>query len=90
MIQPNSELIIDYELVRNNIQLIRKKISSSSKFMAIVKSNAYGHDLDTMVRALNDSVDGFGVVRLEEAINIRAKSILPILMMQGALSLIHI
>ena len=25
MIQPNSELIIDYELVRNNIQLIRKK-----------------------------------------------------------------
>ena len=25
MIQPNSELIIDYELVRNNIQLIREK-----------------------------------------------------------------
>ena len=87
MIQPNSELIIDYELVRNNIQFIKDQISPSSKFMAIVKSNAYGHDLDTMVRALNDSVDGFGVVRLEEAINIRAKSILPILMMQGAYSI---
>ena len=68
MMQPNSELIIDYGLVRNNIQFIKDQISPSSKFMAIVKSNAYGHDLDTMVRALNDSVDGFGVVRLEEAI----------------------
>jgi len=86
MIQPNSELIIDYELVRNNIQLIREKISPSSKFMAIVKSNAYGHDLNTTVRALNESVDGFGVVRLEEAINLRAQSALPILMMQGVYS----
>jgi alanine racemase len=86
MIQPNSELIIDYELVRNNIQLIRDTISPSSKFMAIVKSNAYGHDLDTTVRALNDSVDGFGVVRLEEAMNLREKSVLPILMMQGVYS----
>ena len=86
MIQPNSELIIDYELVRNNIQLIREKISPSSKFMAIVKSNAYGHDLNTTVRALNESVDGFGVVRLGEAINLRAQSALPILMMQGVYS----
>jgi len=86
MIQPNSELIIDYELVRNNIQLIREKISPSSKFMAIVKSNAYGHDLETAVQALNESVDGFGVVRLEEAINLRAQSALPILMMQGVYS----
>ncbi len=86
MIQPNSELIIDYELVRNNIQFIREKLPPSSKFMAIVKSNAYGHDLDKTVRALNESVDGFGVVRLEEAINLRAQSALPILMMQGVYS----
>ena len=86
MIQPNSELIIDYELVRNNIQLIRKKISPSSKFMAIVKSNAYGHDLNTTAKALNESVDGFGVVRLEEAIHLRKQSDLPILMMQGVYS----
>jgi len=86
MIQPNSELIIDYELVRNNIQFIREKLPPSSKFMAIVKSNAYGHDLETAAQALNESVDGFGVVRLEEAINLRAKSALPILMMQGVYS----
>ena len=87
MIQPNSELIIDYELIRKNIQIIREKISSSSKFMAIVKSDGYGHDLNSIVQALNDSVDGFGVVRLEEAVNLRAQSALPILMMQGVYSI---
>ena len=86
MIQPNAELIIDYELIRNNIQLIKNQIPTSSKFMAIVKSNAYGHDLDIAAQALNGSVDGFGVVRLEEAIYLREKSTLPILMMQGVYS----
>jgi len=86
MIQPNAELIIDYELIRNNIQLIKNKIPAAAKFMAIVKSNAYGHDLDIAAQALNGSVDGFGVVRLEEAIYLREKSALPILMMQGVYS----
>ena len=54
--------------------------------MAIVKSNAYGHDLNTTAQALNESVDGFGVVRLEEAIHLREQSDLPILMMQGVYS----
>ena len=87
MIQPNSELIIDYELVRNNIHIIRSQLPGSSKFMGIVKSNAYGHDLETAVKALNDSVDGFGVVRLEEAQVVRQSSLKPILMMQGVYSL---
>ena len=86
MIQPNSELIIDYELVRNNIHIIRSKLSTAPKFMGIVKSNAYGHDLETAIKALNDSVDGFGVVRLEEAQAVRQSSLKPILMMQGVYS----
>ena len=28
MIEPNSELVIDYELVRNNIQVIKRELSS--------------------------------------------------------------
>ena len=86
MIEPNSELIIDYELVRNNIHIIRSQLPASSKFMGIVKSNAYGHDLETAVKALNDSVDGFGVVRMEEAQMVRQSSLKPILMMQGVYS----
>ena len=86
MIQPNSELIIDYELVRNNIQLIREKISPSSKFMAIIKSDSYGHILSNIVRDIDDIVDGYGVVRLEEAITIRKISSKKILLMQGVYS----
>ena len=46
MIEPYSELVIDYELVRNNIQVIKKNLPKDCKFMGIIKSNAYGHDLE--------------------------------------------
>ena len=49
MIEPNSELVIDYELVRNNIQVIKSNLSANCKIMGIIKSNAYGHDLETAV-----------------------------------------
>ena len=86
MIQPNSELVIDYELVRNNIQVIKKNLPKDCKFMGIIKSNAYGHDLEKSAQALDGSVDGYGVVRLEEALKIRDISSKPILAMQGVYS----
>jgi len=46
MIEPNSELIIDFELVRDNIKIIRDNLPSNCKIMGIIKSNAYGHDLE--------------------------------------------
>ena len=86
MIEPNSELVIDYELVRNNIQVIKKNLPKDCKFMGIIKSNAYGHDLEKSVQALDGFVDGYGVVRLEEALKIRDISSKPILAMQGVYS----
>ena len=86
MIEPNSELVIDYELVRNNIQVIKSNLPSNCKIMGIIKSNAYGHDLDKAAQALDDAIDGYGVVRLEEALRIREKSLKPILAMQGVYS----
>jgi len=86
MIQPNSELVIDYELVRNNIQIIKSNLPKDCQFMGVIKSNAYGHDLDMAVQALDDVVDGYGVVRLEEALKIRETSLKPILAMQGVYS----
>ena len=52
MIEPNSELVIDYELVRNNIQVIKRNLAPNCKIMGIIKSNAYGHDLETATHAL--------------------------------------
>ena len=86
MIEPNSELVIDYELVRNNIQVIKSNLSANCKIMGVIKSNAYGHDLEIAAKALDDEVDGYGVVRVEEALNIREISSKPILVMQGVYS----
>jgi len=57
MIEPNSELVIDYELVRNNIEVIKKNLAPNCKIMGIIKSNAYGHDLEKTTHALDDSKD---------------------------------
>ena len=86
MIEPNSELVIDYELVRNNIQIIKGKLPSNCKIMGVIKSNAYGHDLQMATEALDGAIDGYGVVRLGEALKIRETSSKPILTMQGVYS----
>ena len=37
MIEPNSELVIDYELVRGNIQVIKSILPDNCKIMGIIK-----------------------------------------------------
>ena len=37
MIEPNSELVIDYELVRNNIQVIKRTYPPTAKSWALLK-----------------------------------------------------
>ena len=39
--------------------------------MAIIKSDSYGHLLNNVVQDIDDIVDGYGVVRLDEALSIR-------------------
>ena len=66
-----TELFIEPKIVRENIIQLKNKIDASSKFMAIIKSDAYGHILPKIVKDIDDLVDGYGVVRLEEAIELR-------------------
>ena len=82
----NSELIIDPKILRNNILLLKNKLSNSSKFMAVIKSDAYGHHLENIVKDIEDLTDGFGVVRIDEALKIRELSNKKILLMQGVYS----
>ena len=67
----NSELIIDPIILRENISLLKNKLNDSSKFMAVIKSDAYGHHLENIVKDIQDLSDGFGVVRIDEAKKIR-------------------
>ena len=79
----SAELIVDSSKIISNISHLKSLISSESKFMFIVKSNAYGHSLKEIVRNLESYVDAFGVVRMEEAILAREATSKPILLMQG-------
>ena len=39
-----SEILIDANILRKNIKTIKNKLQKS-KFMAVIKSDAYGHNL---------------------------------------------
>ena len=82
----NSKLIIDGNILRANISYIKGKIRNKSKFMAVIKSDAYGHNLEDVVKDIDDLVDGYGIVRMDEARKIRNLSNKKILLMQGIYS----
>lgn len=55
--------------LKSNLARLRQ-IAPSSKVMAVVKANGYGHGLLNVAQCVADA-DGFGLARLEEAIALR-------------------
>ena len=82
----STQLEIDPSIIKSNISFLKNKIKKSSNLMAIIKSDAYGHILSNIVSDIDDQVDGYGVVRFEEAMEIRKISNKKILLMQGVYS----
>jgi alanine racemase len=62
---------VHLDALRHNLR-IAKLCAPQSKIMAVVKANAYGHDLSYAARGLADA-DGFAVLGLNEALVLRAK-----------------
>ena len=54
MIEPSAELIIDIDRIRNNIIYLKSLLKPNTKFMAILKANAYGHGLDIITKSIDD------------------------------------
>ncbi len=72
--------------LKHNIQKIKQK-APHSKVIAVVKANAYGHGVEFVAQAVEETVDGFGVARLEEALTLRSNGIIkPILLLEGFFS----
>ena len=44
-----SEILIDANILRKNIKTIKNKLQKNSKFMAVIKSDAYGHNISRIV-----------------------------------------
>lgn len=73
---------IDAGAMRHNLAAIRAR-APSSRVMAMVKADGYGHGLEATVAALREA-DAFGVAAIEDASRIRALGLeQPVLVLSG-------
>ncbi|MGC9492534.1 alanine racemase [Vibrio genomosp. F10] len=73
---------VDLAALEHNLARIKTK-APSSKVMAVVKANGYGHGLCHIAKSAH-AADAFGVARIEEALQLRAAGIVtPILLLEG-------
>jgi alanine racemase len=77
--------VIDTQALRHNLEVIRAR-AGSSKVIAVVKANAYGHGLVSAALAIQDA-GAFAVARLEEGMSLRAAGITSrIVLLEGVFS----
>lgn len=75
---------IDLSSLRNNLAVARAH-AGSAKVWCVVKADAYGHGLENAASAWRDLADGFALLDLDEAVQLRDSGIRqPILMLEGA------
>ncbi|MCL1040187.1 alanine racemase [Shewanella marisflavi] len=73
---------ISGDALKSNLQRLRQ-LAPQSKVMAVVKANGYGHGLLNVAKCLK-SADGFGLARLEEALELRSGGVMAkLLLLEG-------
>ena len=73
---------IDTSALVHNLRVIHKA-APTSRVMAVIKANAYGHGIVPVARALADA-DSLAVARLEEARRLRDAGITaPVVLLEG-------
>jgi alanine racemase len=76
---------ISVAALQSNLARVRAE-APHSRVLAVVKADAYGHGGVAVARALAGA-DGFGVARIEEALQLRAAGIAaPLLLMEGVVT----
>ncbi len=76
---------INIRALQHNFQVVKEQ-APGARIVAVVKANAYGHDLLTVARALKDA-DAYAVARIEEALALRSGGIVkPVIMLEGFFS----
>lgn len=64
---------INTQILSKNAQILSKNLPPNTKFCAVVKSNAYGHGLNTVCSCIDSYVDCFAVANNHEAVQIKHK-----------------
>ena len=59
---------IDLSALKNNLRVVRR--ATSSRVMAVIKANAYGHGLLRVAEALREA-EGFALLDVRDAITLR-------------------
>ncbi|MDH3514816.1 MAG: alanine racemase [Gammaproteobacteria bacterium] len=78
--------LLDTGALKHNLQQVRRH-ASSSRVMAVVKANGYGHGLAWVARTLGDSADAFGVSSVDEGLQLREAGVTrPICLLEGFFS----
>lgn len=74
---------IDLEAIKHNVREVKNMISPKTRFMAVVKANAYGHGSVPVARAAFEAgADILAVANLREALELReAGTLIPILIL---------
>lgn len=64
---------------------VARAITPNAKMLAVIKANAYGHGLLEVASTLDNSVDGFAVARIDEAIALRDHGFKKMILLMSAL-----
>jgi alanine racemase len=75
---------IDRNALRHNAKVVRDRIGSA-ELLAVVKANAYGHGLIGVAETLAEQAQLFGVANLEEALVLRERFHLPVIILGPSL-----
>ena len=78
---------VDGRALRHNFKILRSLVPRTTRLMAVVKANAYGHGLVPMARELEEiGTDWLGVANVAEGTAIREAGVrLPILLLSATL-----
>jgi alanine racemase len=85
MVQPRNRIVVDLSALIHNFKELKGVLRPGTGVMGIVKSDAYGHGLIPVSRALvRHGVDRLGVAHLHEAMELRRNGIgLPVVILCG-------
>ena len=72
----STQVVVDLEAIKHNIQFYRSEILDHQKVYAVVKADAYGHGAIAVAKAaLQAGVEGLCVATVDEAISLRKAGI---------------
>ena len=77
-----AEKIINYHNLLYNVKYFKNLLPPNVKLCAVVKSNAYGHGVNDVVKVINQYVDYYAVTSAEEALFLRKKTDKPIIVLR--------